>query len=216
MDRHELMEQTDRLYASALRLTRDDQVARELVQDTCLHALESMARGVLINNPSAYLQGVLRNLFNQSLRRKYRRTFVGFDSLPEMESGDPQPGDRLISAEEQAAVRRALTRLIELYRSVVIRYYVNGESVAAIAKALNIPKGTVLSRLDAARQKMRKEVDSMKPYEKNSYQPDRLSIGIIGNTGRNNEPFSCVNDLLDENILLLAYDKPATVEALSR
>ena len=90
------------------------------------------------------------------------------------------------------------------------------QSVSDISKALKIPRGTVLSRLDTGRKKVKKGVEKMENYQKNSYQPELLTIGISGRTGQKDEPFSCVKDSLYQNILILAYDKPITIEDLSK
>ena len=53
--------------------------------------------------------------------------------------------------EQSSAVREAVAKLPRKKRDVVSRFYVAGQSIAAIAIALNIPEGTVKSQLSAAR-----------------------------------------------------------------
>ena len=51
----------------------------------------------------------------------------------------------------------------------------------------------------------------MVTYQANSFQPEILTIGIDGRMGQNNEPFSCIKDSMDQNILIIAYEKPLSV-----
>jgi len=59
-------------------------------------------------------------------------------------------------------------------------------------------------------------IEKMNDYSENSYRPEILTIGMDGRKGQHGEPFSCVKSSLDQNILILAYDKPATVSELAR
>lgn len=70
----------------------------------------------------------------------------------------------LLQREEYASVRREIGRLISLYREVVVRHYVHGQSVEQIAEALSIPRGTVLSRLSAARSQIKEGLEKMEKY----------------------------------------------------
>lgn len=108
-------------------------------------------------------------------------------------------------------IRREVAYLSGKYREVIVRHYLNGEKVQNIADKLGIPKGTVLSRLSTGREQIRKGFDSMERYKKQSYQPERLEITCNGCTGLNNEPFSLTEgDMLKQNILIAAYEKPIT------
>jgi RNA polymerase sigma-70 factor (ECF subfamily) len=106
--------------------------------------------------------------------------------------------------------------LSHTYREVMVRYYMKNEKVTQIAEALSIPKGTVLSRLDAGRKIMKEGMTNMDNYAENSYYPEKLTTGMNGRCGQNNEPFSCIKNLLDENILITAYEKPLTVPEIAR
>lgn len=62
--------------------------------------------------------------------------------------------------------------LSKLQREVITRHYLQGKKVQDIADELGVPKGTVLSRLSSGREQMRKGLESMEEYEKQSYIPD--------------------------------------------
>jgi RNA polymerase sigma-70 factor (ECF subfamily) len=219
----------DELYKAALIKTRNEGMAEDLVQETCLYALQAISKGTDIQNPKAYLLSVLQNRFFMHMREKYKTKVVYFGDIPEP-SGEADFGE-LERSQEAEYVRRELAFLSHTYREVMIRYYMKNESVGQIAENLGIPKGTVLSRLDVGRKKIRKGVEKMEnynsnnshnsrnshnSYNENSYCPETLTIGINGRTGQNGEPFSCINGLLDQNILITAYEKPLTISEISR
>ena len=127
----------------------------------------------------------------------------------EWESGENGP-----SAEQ---VRREVAYLAKLHREVIVRHYLQGQKVQRIADELKVPKGTVLSRLASGRNQMRKGLESMEQYEKQSYIPERLEISCNGCPGLHDEPWSLVSgDLMKQNILIIAYDKPLTVVEIAK
>lgn len=210
----ELLDYADMLFKTALSKTHDVDKAQELLQETCLCVLSSIRKGKNITNLKAYLLSTLNNRFFNSLREKYNISTVSFDELP-YEIVDESDNFETMIDDESVKIRRELAFLTHIYREVMVRYYMQNESVESIAKALNIPKGTVLSRLDVGRKKVKKGVEIMKSFEKNSFTPEILSIGINGRMGQNGEPFSCVKGSLEQNILILAYEESLTVEEIS-
>ena len=86
-----------------------------------------------------------------------------------------------------------------------------------IAESLGVPKGTVLSRLSSGREQIRKGFDEMELYERQSYQPERLEVSCNGFQGFHDEPWSLVaNDLMKQNILIIAYQQPLTMVEIAR
>ena len=203
----------DKLYKTALIKTRDESLAEDLVQETYLYALQALSKGAVIEKPGAYLQSILQNRFFMHLRGKYKLSTVYFGDIEIAEETDFGELERSQDAE---TVRRELAFLSYTYREVMIRYYMKNQPVGQIAAELSIPKGTVLSRLDVGRKKIKEGVEKMDTYKENSYQPEILKVGMNGRTGQGGEPFTCIKNSLDENILLIAYEKPITVSEISR
>lgn len=216
MDIDELLCHMDLLYKTALTKTRNADLAEDFVQETYLHALSALAKGTKILNPKAYLLSVLRNRFFMDLRKRYKISTIYYDEMPEELSCKENPSDTVIQSEEMEAIRRELSFLSKTYRDVMVLYYMKNQSVAQIAKTLSIPKGTVLSRLDVGREKVRKGVETMEAYQTNSYQPETLTIGINGRIGQNREPFSCIQNSMEQNILIIAYEKPLSVSEIAQ
>ena len=117
--------------------------------------------------------------------------------------------------EEYEAVRREIGRLIRIYREVIVRHYVHGQPVEQIAGELGIPRGTVLSRLSAARDQIKEGLENMEKYSQISYEPQTASIGIWGNAGLKGEPFSLMRSDIEANILNLAYKNPVSVRGIA-
>lgn len=194
--------------------------AEDLVQETMLAALLAIEQGKEIGDPGAWLKGVLHRKYYDFLRQKYRRPTVSFDALYEQHWEQMQEEDeqlrRLERTEEAEEIRGELARLAGIYREVLVRYYMRGESVGQIARALGIPANTVKSRLHAGREHIRKDF-TMEKYEKQSYEPESLNMGMSGEFGINGEPFNLGvnNSMIMQNLLILAYDKPVTLRELS-
>lgn len=210
MEAPEILKYSEELLKAAFHKTHDMEQARELTQEACLCVLTALHMGKNIDNPKAYLFSVLQHLFCRSLRQKYQMSVVCYGEMPADIAEETDCFAHLEKAEESEAVRRELAFLAGSFREVMVRYYMQEQSVAQIAEEMGLPKGTVLSRLDMGRKKVKKGVEHMEKYQQNSYQPDRLALGINGSTGLGKEPFSCVQTLLNQNILILAYEKPVT------
>jgi RNA polymerase sigma-70 factor (ECF subfamily) len=157
------------------------------------------------------------------MREKYKLSVVSYDApfLGEEPSYLESGFDDLIAKEDAQEVRRELAFLAKTYRDVLVLYYMKDRSVKEIAEALGIPKGTVLSRLDAGRQKMKAKMlergeSKMEKYQEKSWQPERLAMSMNGRCGMKGEPFSCVRSSMEQNILITAYEKPLTVTEIAQ
>lgn len=215
----ELEQQIDFLMSAALQKCGNLQDAEELTQETLLSALNYMSQGNQIENMRGWLVTVLNRRFYDRMRRKYRRPFIGIGTYAGSDIYDDEALIEKISAAEEAEkVRREVAYLAKIYREVIVRHYMDGESVSDIAAALNIPEGTVKRRLFTGRSQIRKGMDNdMKNYTSQSYQPVTLHVGNSGGMGMKGEPASLVaQDLVAQNLLWLAYEKPVTIEELSR
>lgn len=214
--KHEIQNELDFLLSAALAKCGDLTEAEDLTQETMLSALEYLARGGVIGDARGFLLTVLNRKFYDTLRRKYKMPTVtigeGFDILD-----DEDFTEALLSEDETENVRRELSYLTANYREIIVEHYFYGKSVAAIAEKMKMPVGTVKSRLDFGRKQMKKGFETMKNYEENSYKPKKLYVANSGMSGMNEEPGSFVNDdVLAQNLLLLAYQKPVTISELAR
>lgn len=189
--------------------------AEDLTQETLLAALSYMNQGKDIQDIKAWLLVVMGRKFNDILRKKYRQTTVSigndFDIIDENAFIPISDDD-----EEAETVRKAVAYLAKIYREVVVKYYMNGQSIRQIAEELNIPEGTVKSRLYLGRNHVKEGISNMEKYTSQSYSPITLQLSYSGTPGINGEPLKLVNnDLIAQNILWFAYPKPVTSEEIS-
>ncbi|MDD4495443.1 MAG: sigma-70 family RNA polymerase sigma factor [Eubacteriales bacterium] len=208
----EIQNYTEYLFRAAMKKCGNLNDAEDLTQEVLLAALQYPKE---IMDIKSWLSMVLNHKYYDMLRRKYKLPTVSIDLVPE--EAEPWETSEIDDRPDATSVRREVAYLADKYRMVIVRHYLNGEKVQDIADSLGVPKGTVLSRLSGGRELMRRGFDEMKSYEKQSYQPERLDIGCHGSQGFHNEPWSLVaNDLIKQNILIVAYNEPLTVVEIAR
>ena len=146
----------------ALRLTRNDKDAEDLVQDTYLRAYRFFHRFEPGTNLRAWLFRILKNQFlNRVQQYRLESGAVDLDSLltsgASPESAFPHlpalnPEQQVMAAVTSSEVEEALAELPAEYRPVVTLALVDEKSYKDISKALHIPMGTVMSRLHRGRR----------------------------------------------------------------
>lgn len=152
----------DVLYRVAMSVTRNSADAEDLVQDTLLRAYRAVDRfdG---RHPRAWLLTILRNTHVNRTRKRLPTLLTDGDSASRVleQTGPPAPSSEELALvdEFEPVVARALTRLPADFYAVVDLVDLQGYSYAEAAARLGIPKGTVMSRLHRARQRIRAELD---------------------------------------------------------
>jgi RNA polymerase sigma-70 factor (ECF subfamily) len=216
MSKNLIASETEFVLAAALAKCGNMHEAEDLTQETLLAALLYVEKGGVVENPRAFLSTLLTRKYYDRLRQKYRLPTVsigeGFDI-----ADDTNVAEELVKREEAEQVRREVAYLTESYRAVIVKHYFHGESVRDIAAQLNLPEGTVKSRLDFGRKQMKKGFEKMEKYQENSYMPKYLAVRNSGGFGINGEPMSLTEgDTLAQNLLILAYERPISVSDLSK
>jgi len=146
----------DRLYAAALRLTRNDADAQDLVQDTYLKALRSSGQFEAGTNLRGWMFTILHNTFlNQ--RRDSGRSPIDADSEAVEQAPDPRldaanPEALLLRETMDADLQAALDGLPAAYREAVWLRDVEQFSYEEIAGIVGVPIGTVMSRISRGRR----------------------------------------------------------------
>jgi RNA polymerase sigma-70 factor (ECF subfamily) len=156
------LEFLDALYGTAVRLTRNPDAAQDLVQDTYLKAFRARNRFVAGTNLKAWLYTILHNTW-RNRRRDQARSRVEADSETvdlaadqgDSWSGAPEtPEGLLVKATLSEDLRAALESLPEAFREAVWLRDVEELSYQEIATVLEIPVGTVMSRLSRGRKQL--------------------------------------------------------------
>jgi len=160
----------DSLYAAAMRMTRNPADAEDLVQETYLKAYRGFGGYEEGTNLKAWLYRILTNTFINTYRAKKRRPAES--DLGELEDlylykrlGGLEAATAGRSAEEElldiytdAEVKQAVEELPEQFRMAVLLADVEGFSYKEIADILEIPIGTVMSRLHRGRKGLQKKL----------------------------------------------------------
>ncbi len=159
----------DPLYRTALRMTRSEADAEDLVQETYIRALRFRDQFTPGTNLKAWLFRILTNTFINMYRRRkaqpettelgdvdefslYRR-MTGAGSV----AASPNPEEEFLRGIVDTEVKDALAELPEKFRTVVL-LDVEGFSYKEIAETLEIPIGTVMSRLHRGRRFLQKRL----------------------------------------------------------
>jgi RNA polymerase sigma-70 factor, ECF subfamily len=155
----EALPHLDALYRVALRLTMDPTQAEDLVQDTMLKAYRSWRQYRPGTNAKGWLLTILRNTFiNDYRRRKLEPVAMDLEAaephaiLREMAESDPEGNFFAQIVDEK--VLEAIDALPTEFREVLVLSDMEGMSYADIAETLQIPVGTVKSRLFRARRQL--------------------------------------------------------------
>ena len=143
-----------RLWRYAVVLSRTRDAADDLVQATCLRAIERADQYVPGTRLDRWLFSILRSIWLNEIRARKIREGGGLVDAEEALTSD---GAKAVETNILAAeVFRLIGRLPEAQRETVLLVYGEGFSYAEAASALGIPVGTVMSRLAAARSALAK------------------------------------------------------------
>jgi RNA polymerase sigma-70 factor (ECF subfamily) len=160
------------LYSAALRMTRNPSDAEDLVQETYLKAYRAFGTFQEGTNLKSWLYKILTNTFINSYRAKRRRPAeTELDDVEDLylyrRLGGNQASSLGRSAEDlvldrftEAEVKGAVESLPEAFRLAVLLADVEGFSYKEIAEILEVPIGTVMSRLHRGRRALEKALAS--------------------------------------------------------
>ena len=167
----------DQLYGAALKLTRHPSDAEDLVQETYAKAFTSFSQFQEGTNLKAWLYRILTNTYINLYRKAQRSPKISDSSeiedwqLARAESHAPSP---TASAEMEAMNRLSDSRIVtamkglkEEYRFAVYLADVEGFSYKEISDILQVPVGTIMSRLSRGRSQLRKTLQEICGIEGN-------------------------------------------------
>jgi RNA polymerase sigma-70 factor (ECF subfamily) len=158
------------LYAAALRMTRNPSDAEDLVQETYLRAYRGFEGFQEGTNLKAWLYRILTNTFINTYRAKKRRPeqtelddvedFYLYRRLGGLEAADANRSteSEVLESIPDDEVKAALEAIPEQFRMAVILADVEGFSYKEIADILDVPIGTVMSRIHRGRRALQKEL----------------------------------------------------------
>jgi RNA polymerase sigma-70 factor (ECF subfamily) len=156
-----------RAFAIALALVRDENDARELVQDAFLRVFKSLHSFEGSSSFFTWLYRIITNLSIDLMRKPGRQT-ADLEEIREADDGGEldtpflsrfdgaDPLDVVRRREIAARLQAALDCLPSYHRAVIILREIEGMSYEEMAQAMGVSKGTIMSRLFHARQKLQR------------------------------------------------------------
>jgi len=154
----------DRLYNTIVQVVGSTEEALDVAQDAFVQAYLKLAS---FQRNAAFFTWLYRIAFNVAIsRRRRQRPTASVEERRAATGQEPAdqgdaPGDRLESQERVTQVRAALALLSEEHRTVLVLREIDGCCYETIAEILDLPVGTVRSRLHRARMELRDQLKTM-------------------------------------------------------
>ena len=144
----------------AYRLARDRDLAEDLVQETFYYALKNFHQLRDQAKCKYWLFSILRNLFLKTVEKRKNWVEIEFDAVCESlhDSNQMNPEHDFLLKELKNNIQFALDTLDERLKFPVFLFYFEGRAYKEIADILNIPMGTVMSRIARAKVYLKREL----------------------------------------------------------
>jgi RNA polymerase sigma-70 factor (ECF subfamily) len=154
IDEHSAM-----LYRFCRSLAYSKEDAEDLFQETWLSAIRKPDKILSAGNPQNFLYSITLFIW-KSQQRKYarRKRLLSNTHISEYSDTGYNPEDEYLRQEEKEFVRNLVSKFSDKFRIPLILYYNLELDITTIGKVLELPTGTVKSRLYTARQEIKKEL----------------------------------------------------------
>jgi RNA polymerase sigma-70 factor (ECF subfamily) len=163
---NELLPQIDALYNFAFHLCYNEEDANDLVQETYLKAFRFIDKYIQGTNAKAWLFKILKNAFINQYRKKSKRpTRVDYEDIVSYHDNDDASFSEFTDLRQELfesmmgdEVTIAINALPMDFRTVILLCDIEGFTYEEIAKIIDIPIGTVRSRLHRARKMLKEKL----------------------------------------------------------
>jgi RNA polymerase sigma-70 factor (ECF subfamily) len=154
----------ERAYKFAFRLTRDPEEAADVVAEAFVRVFNALPNFRSQSTFTTWLYRILTNCFLDLKKKDKGKHNVSLDSALQTDENEVQrqiedpagsPQDDFEKAERERKFQRAVRRLPEYQRALVVMYHAEQMSYEEISTAMDLPVGTVKSRLNRARLSLR-------------------------------------------------------------
>ncbi len=160
-----IIDSLNSLLRYAIVITGNEEDAKDLTQETCYRALKNIHLLNENSNVKAWLFTIMRNIWINQKKRSQTLS-IQLDEAVENVSDEwnINAEELLINNEMRQALMKALNSLPEVYKEILILRYFEDFSYAEISEILGCPLGTVMSRLNRSREKLKETL--IKIYER--------------------------------------------------
>lgn len=225
MNSTDLIKYTEKIYGYAIKRTRNRYEAEELSQQIMLEALSSLEK---LRDEKAFhgwLWSLANNTYKRWLYTEHRFNYYNISITETTILSDETLDSTLIHKEDEVEIKKEISKLSSTWREIIILHYFEGKSIAEIAQQTSLSEGTIKWRLHEAREKIKKEMVNMKENNYSNIKPIKLKVMTIGKAlGKKPDmqkplpplPDSYVQNAVAQNIAAAAYEKPATIEEISK
>lgn len=163
----ELIENT---YLFCVKRVSDSEAAKDLSQDILLEAIRTINSGKSFVSFHSWFWRMARNMYADYIAKK-KSSVLPIDEIIGIPDISHQPIDELIGEETVSELNFSLSRLVSMYRDIIIRFYLKEQPISQIADDLNIPVGTVKWRLFSAKKDLKERFEAMNTIGKSAYAP---------------------------------------------
>ena len=154
-----LLPHSDMIYRCAYRLAKNKQDAEDLRQETFYYALKNYRQINDLSKCKNWLFSILRNLFLKEVSKQKKHHDVDFDAVSNFIYELTNISDDLIVSEVKVKVREVLGKTEARLRIPLELFYYSRLSYKEIAQNLDLPIGTVMSRIARAKVLLRKKLN---------------------------------------------------------
>jgi RNA polymerase sigma-70 factor (ECF subfamily) len=155
-----LIKNTEFLKPFAFTLTRDQESAKDLVQETLFRALANKEKYNIGTNIKAWMYTIMRNIFINNYRRKAKQQTI-FDHTDNdflLDTNQVAVTNEAIATLNMKEVQEAIHKLPEIFRNPFLLYF-DGYKYHEIADMLKEPLGTIKSRIHFARKLLKSQIE---------------------------------------------------------
>jgi len=155
-----LLTNANSLKPFAISLTRDNEVAKDLYQETLYKALSNRDKYSTGTNIKAWLYTIMRNIFINDYRRKAKQRII-FDSKSDeylINQGSAIINNTAGSNLQLKEIKQAIYHLPEIFKTPFLLYF-DGYMYHEISEALSEPLGTIKSRIHFARKLLKEQLN---------------------------------------------------------
>ena len=146
------------LYRAAFRLCKTNHGAEDLLQEAYYLALKNFDQLKDLGKSKYWLFAILRNVFLKDIEKSKHRIEIEFESVCYALRNDTHLENELLKDEVKHNIQSALSKLDGKLREPIRLFYFEGLSYQEISKTLDIPIGTVMSRIARAKVHLKRDL----------------------------------------------------------